>query len=309
MSSMDAVTEMIRGDQLSGNGRAMTADESSLLDIDAETFRASFNRKPFLVRHHLADNRLFALPRLIELSRRLPKEDVEYNAGDIPVNQDPMLTPRTGLSIQETIRRIEDCRSWLVLKNVERDAEYNALLNCCLDQIETLFDSKTTGMCNRQGFIFISSPSSVTPYHMDPEHNFLLQIRGKKYVNIFDGADRSVLSEQELERYLAGAHRNLIFKDEYQQKASVFELTPGQGLHFPVTAPHWVKNGDEVSISFSITFHTPASERRKVVYEVNNRLRGKGINPLPFGRSFLRDSAKFYAFRALRRGKRFIGRG
>ena len=32
----------------------------------------------------------------------------------------------------------------------------------------------------REAFIFISSPNTVTPYHMDPEYNFLLQIRGTK---------------------------------------------------------------------------------------------------------------------------------
>ena len=30
-----------------------------LLEIDGETFRSSFNRAPFLIRHHLADHPLF----------------------------------------------------------------------------------------------------------------------------------------------------------------------------------------------------------------------------------------------------------
>jgi hypothetical protein len=37
-------------------------------------------------------------------------------------------------SIDETIRRIEECRSWMVFKNVERDPAYRALLDTCLDQ-------------------------------------------------------------------------------------------------------------------------------------------------------------------------------
>ena len=44
-----------------------------------------------------------------------------------------------------------------------------------------------------EGFIFVSSPGSVTPYHIDPERNFLLQVRGNKTMHMFDGSDRSLL--------------------------------------------------------------------------------------------------------------------
>ncbi len=290
-------------------GLATVKDRLSepLLELDKEQFRAGFNRRPFTVGHRLADHPMFALPRLIELARRLPTEHVEYNAGNISVNMDPDLTPRTGLSVEETIERIEERCSWMVLKYVEQDSVYRDLLNSCLDEIQELSEPLAPRMCRREGFIFISSPGSVTPYHLDPEYNFLLQVRGKKTVNIFDPSDRSILPEQELERYLNGGHRNMVFKPEYQEKAMRFELTPGKGLHFPVNAPHWVQNGDEYSISFSITFRTPASERRTCVYSVNSYLRNRGITPEPFGRSPLKDSAKYLALRAVRRAKRAMG--
>jgi hypothetical protein len=156
-------------------------------------------------------------------------------------------------------------------------------------------------MCKREAFIFVSSAGSTTPFHIDPEYNFLLQIRGTKFMTVFDREDRSVLSELELENYLSGAHRNLTFKDEYQPKGTVFELPPGVGLHVPVTAPHWVKNGDEVSISLSITFQTPENDRRRTVYRFNAELRKKGLNPAPYGRSKVRDAVKFNAYRVARR--------
>ncbi len=102
------------------------------LDIDAGLFRGKFDREPFLVRHHLCDHPLFALPRLLELARALPEAQVEYNAGDLPLSQDPKLTPRNGLSIEETVRRIAECRSWMALKNVETDPAYGELLHGCL---------------------------------------------------------------------------------------------------------------------------------------------------------------------------------
>jgi hypothetical protein len=279
----------------------------SLLQIDPASFQDHFDRRPFLIRHRLGEHPLFALGRLIELARTLPEDRVEYNAGDIPVSVDPSRTPRTGLSIEETIRRIEECRSWMVLKNVERDADYRALLDACLDQVREHSEARWPGMHLREGFIFVSSPGSVTPYHMDPEHNFLLQVRGRKRLSLFDGADRALLSERELEKFYGRGHRNLVFDDGYQAKAREFELTPGDGLHVPVTWPHWVKNGPEVSVSFSITFRTASSDRREIVYRVNNQLRRLALRPAPVGGSRLGDGAKYLAFRALSHAHRLLG--
>lgn len=277
-----------------------------LLELDRATFISKFNREPFTIRHRLADHPLFALPRLIELARRLPAEHVSYNSGDVPITTGLYKGPQTGLSIEETIRQIEQCRSWMVLKFVEDDAEYRSLLDGCLDEIRPMSEPVAPGMQKRQGFIFISSAASVTPYHMDPEYNFLLQVRGKKRVTMWNPADRAILSERELEDYYSESNFQITFKEEYRDKATAFELTPGDGLHFPVTAPHYVENGDEVSISFSITFQTPASERRRSLYGANARLRQLGFNPAPVGRSALRDSTKHAAFSAYRIAKRVL---
>ena len=266
-----------------------------MLDLDVGELRSSLGSAPFLVRHKLAGHPLFELPRLVELAQRLSAAQVEYNAGDLPVSQDPARTPRNGLSAHETIRRIESCRSWLVLKDVQTAPEYAALLQQLLAEVSASGSRRC--MADRQAFIFVSSPGAVTPYHMDPEENFLLQVRGHKTMHVWDGADRSVLSEQELERFFTGAHRNLAFDQSYQRKARSFQLAPGLGVHVPMTAPHWVQNGPQVSVSFSITFQTQHSQRRKLAHRVNARLRGWGLEPHPVGRSALRDAMKQLAYR------------
>src|SRR5262249_42762090 len=177
---------------------------------------SAFGRAPFLVGHRLARHPLFEFARLLKLARRLPPPSVEYNAGDLAVNQDSHSTPRNGLSAEETIHRIENCKSWMVLKNIEQDMDYRDLLYRSLGEIEARGHPYARGICHREGFVFISSPRAVTPYHADPECNFLLQIRGSKQVSLFDGEDHSLLSEEELERFYSGAHRNLAFKDENQ---------------------------------------------------------------------------------------------
>jgi len=296
---------------LSSTGIAQTAKAANsghrLLNVREETFRAGIGRRPFTIAHRLSAHPLLALPNLIELSRRLPAENVRYNRGDVQPSQRIYTAAKNGLSIEETIKQIENCGSWLVLRFVEQDPEYRALVDECLDEIQTLSEPVMPGMCKREGFIFITSPDSVTPFHADPEYNFLMQIRGTKTASLFDVSDRSIVSEEVLEKYLAEGPFCGEFKDEYQPKAFEFDLNPGDGLHFPLNWPHWVKNGNEVSISFSITFRTPKSERTSCIYSVNHELRKRGFNPTPYGKSALLDNAKFNAYRATRRAKSLLG--
>lgn len=286
-----------------------SAAAGRFLDIDAETFRTHFNRKPFLFRHNLCDHPLFRLAKLAELARTLPPSIVEYNAGKIPVSlPDQDKTPYTGLSAEETVRRIEECCSWMVLKRAEADSECLDVLNRCLDEIEPLSEPLEPGMCEREAAIFVTSPSSITPYHMDKEINFLLQIRGSKTISVFSASDREVLSEVELEKHFTGAaiHRNMVFHERYQERATVFELKAGYGIHIPTTDPHWIRNGDRVSISFSNGFKTRASLQRGMIYNLNGRMRKMGLSPAPYGKDALRDTMKLQVGRALNRAQKWL---
>lgn len=279
------------------------------LTIDAADFAEHFPHRPFRITHQLTNHPLFQLHRLVELSRALPPDLVEYNAGNVAVDQDPSKTPRTGLTVEETIRRIEEANSWMVLKYVERDPAYRQLLLDCLGDVRPLSDRVTPGMSNIEGFIFVTSPHSTTPYHMDPEHNFLLQVRGQKTIHLWDQEDRSILSEQQLESfYVGGIHRNMPYKEEFTAREMRFELQPGDGLHFPITAPHWVRVEDTYSISFSVTFRSNWSDRRSRLYQMNARLRKMGLTPSPIGRSGFRDSTKDVAYRLLRKSRTLMGR-
>jgi hypothetical protein len=283
-------------------------DAGTLIDATPHIIEQDFNRQPFLVRHRLADHKLFDLPQLLKLAQLLPEKSIEYNAGDLPVSIDAGLTPGNGLSVDETLRRIRDCRSWMVLKNVEQDRDYAQLLEQCLNGICLAAGTRITDMHQKEGFIFVSSPGAITPYHIDPEHNFLLQIRGSKVVNIFDPADRQLLPHETLERFHSGFHRNLSLDESHRNRAREFRLESGTGLHFPVTAPHWVRNGDEVSISFSITFRTGESDRRETLYRINSVLRKSGVNPVEPGRTAWRDAVKMGIYNTARGFKHTLQR-
>ncbi|MBU0655398.1 MAG: cupin-like domain-containing protein [Gammaproteobacteria bacterium] len=274
------------------------------LTVAAETFDQCFPDYGFTLQHRLADLPEFELPQLLDLSRKLPADCLEYNAGTVVPGQDPDQTPRNGLSVQETIERIEQCKSWLVLKHVERDPQYRALLDACLDEIYPHAGRKLTGLHDRAAFIFITSPGSVTPFHFDREHNFLLQVRGEKTMHQFDKFDRDILPETAIEdKYVDGsAHRNQPFRDEFQRKAQTFTLNPGDGLFVPINSPHWVQNGNEVSVSFSITFHSDQSDQMARLYKLNGMLRRRlGINPTPVGHSARMDAFKHSGIMAAQR--------
>lgn len=277
---------------------------SRWLRLQAAIVESCLGRRPFAIRHHLGDHALFELPRLVALAATLPADRLEYNAGDLPLTVDPARTPGNGLSAEETLRRIAECRSWMVLKNVERDAAYRQLLMECLAEVRPLCAPGQEFMRDLEAFVFVSSPGAVTPYHMDPEQNFLLQIRGTKTMQVFDPA---VVQAAELERFHSGGHRNLVHRDEHAAQAETFELRPGMGLHVPACAPHWVRNGPDVSVSFSITFRNPASQRQAQVHALNARLRSLGLHPAPAGASAWRDAAKQWAWRVAERAAR-IGR-
>ena len=282
----------------------MSAAGPCLLELDPATMRRRFGRQAFAMRHLLAGHPLFALPRLVELARWLPHSKLEYNAGDVPITLDPKRTPQNGLSPEETIRRIEECDSWMVLKNVELDPEYGGLLDACLAEVAAAGGPRERRMYDREAFVFVSSPGAMTPYHMDPEENFLLQVRGEKTIHVLPADDRRVLSVDELESFYGGAHRNLVFRERYRPLAVPFALAPGAGVHVPVTAPHWVQNGPAVSISFSITFRTRESARRAHAHRVNGHLRRMGLEPRPVGSSVFSDELKHLLLRGVDRVQR-----
>ena len=60
-----------------------------------------------------------------------------------------------------------------------------------VDAAQAAAGKKAGDYSDLQGFIFVSSANSTTPFHVDAEENILIQIRGDKFVHIFDNRDRS----------------------------------------------------------------------------------------------------------------------
>jgi hypothetical protein len=313
-SRLQAERESTDSAQLRNNAELLHAPSPSLIDIQGAEFKENLWRKGFKVNHNLCGCPELQLPSLVDLAQRLPSEHVVYYSGEVDVNQpDPYKRPRNGLCAADTIRQIEESRSWMALRHIEADPQYKALLEGVLEEVYAAAGCTVSGTHREAGFIFVASPNSITPFHIDDEHNFLLQIRGSKEISIWDPMDRAVISEECVENKLQlwkgeGYHNSLPFEDSFQPRASVFHLDPGGGVYFPVGAPHWVKNGPLVSISFSVTFRSAESRRQATVYFMNRKLRKLGLDPVPPGQSGWRDSVKFGMFEAGHRTAGLVGR-
>jgi hypothetical protein len=269
-----------------------------IFNSNGEEFRQSYNCSPFIFSHNLAGNPLFEIPRLVELSKTLSSKD-EYrkprcHVADVPIDHkwaDAQLKER----VSEAIENIAESNAWVLLYSVQVDPDYALLLDRIVTELEN-----QVGMPLRQeitwldAYIFIASPDAVTHYHIDHEATFLFQIKGEREANVFDPKDRLILSEPEIESYFQGNLDAAIYKSENQDKAHVYNLTPGRGVHHPVLAPHCYKNGGGYSIALGVHFCLRSYDLISRVYQVNYFLRKLGFNPTPPGQSALQDRLKIF---------------
>lgn len=277
---------------------------TAIFDSDARVaFAKNYPETPHRLSHNMLDSGLLTIESLAKLGEVLPGHSVEYNRADLPVGIDPEMVEANGLSIGETIRSAENCGSWAVLKNIEQVSEYNRLLLDLLAELKGFIEDKTGKMLRPQGFIFISSPGAVTPYHFDPEHNILLQIRGNKVMTQFPAGDPFYAPDEAHESYHTGGHRNIVWRDELGAGGTAWPLQPGQALFVPVMAPHHVKNGPETSISLSITWRSEWSFAEADARAFNKLLRKFGVIPRAPGRFPAQNGAKSTAWRILRKAK------
>ncbi|MCK0530727.1 cupin-like domain-containing protein [Sphingobium agri] len=281
---------------------AHSAISAQIFDEDAQRiFAGAYPDVPVKLHHGLAGHPLLAIEALAGLADRMPAASVEYNLGKLPLGVRPEDTPANGLSLGETIRTIESNGSWAVLKNVERDAAYGALLDAALAELAPIVDARTGAMLNREAFIFLSSPDSVTPFHMDPEHNILLQIMGEKVMTVFPAGDEELVPAVQSEAFHAGGHRNLHWQEHFRERGTAVRLLPGDAIHVPVKAPHFVENGAGVSVSLSVTWRSERSVAESELHGLNALLRRRGLPIGRIGAQPERQGARRIAYRIMRK--------
>jgi hypothetical protein len=281
-------------------GSSADADVTSaaLIEADPDTFRNSFNRCSFALTHALHRHPLFRLPRLAQLAETMLAAGDQRKflalGGEVASAGSSFESMPRQARVARTIEGLASARNWVKLSSADSfDAEYRELLQQLLHEIARLSGCPLLEEITWSSLtVFLASPHIVTPYHIDHESNFLLQVAGAKDLFLFDCDDRLVLSEQTIESYYAGDYHAARYEPDLQSRARAYRLLPGAGAHHPPLAPHWVRNGDDPSVSVSIGFCMRPIDRRARVYQVNHYLRKLGLKPTPPGISAVRDRIK-----------------
>ena len=291
-----------------------------IVDCDREVFSRDLNILPYEIHHTLAGNPLFQLPALIELAQHVAARtnphmsggDVYFNEGLIEAGTKPNYDrpEEERAAVVDLVRKIEQAQAWIILKHVEREPGYRELLEAAVCDVLEL--SGRADLLRRikwfEAILFITSPNRVTEYHIDRECSWIFQIQGDKQIHLFDRADKDIVPEQELESFYTVDNRASRYKPEFEDRAMVYDMTPGTGVHIPVNTPHWLKNGNNVSVTLNVNFQFRDREIANL-YKANYFLRKAGLKPATPGTWPIADNVKAAALTAALAVKRAIKKG
>jgi len=287
-----------------------TATVSPRFGIQPTLPGAFSTQKVQAIRHNFDQHPLMQLPALARLAKALTptkqcryikpgtKADSSFDHGD----SDPQ-----GRAVDEVFARIEEPGSWIALYNVETDPEYRGFLDEVIAGVRPLVEPQEPGIFSVGGFIFISAPPSVTPFHIDRENNFWLQVRGRKLMSVWDPTDRVVVSAKARNDFIVYAGLDDVkLREGFRERSHEFDVGPGDGVYFPSTSPHmtrcdpgWTAPGDGVSISIGVVFYTSVTRRTAYVHALNLQLRQLGWTPREPGESLWADRLKYPLGRAV----------
>ena len=231
--------------------------------------------------------------------------DLYCDAGKVEITDKWGNIPVPDMPVDEVLRRIRTAGAWVIIKHVELDPRYKSVLDGFAQFVRDIAGpDKQADILNPEMLVIISSPKRITPFHFDGEINFLVQVAGSKEIWICDPKDRDVVSDADIENYYAKTITSGMYKPENEAKAQHFVLQPGEGVHIPTHAAHWVRNGEDVSISLSLNFEFPRWQTD--VHRMNSLLRKLGLSPRKPGIAPGMDKIKGEVFNAARRLKTVV---
>lgn len=226
--------------------------------------------------HELADHPLLSLPALEAAARELPAKHVERrvsgaaNGGDFAMD-----LPADG-EVADTIPAIGSSGNWIMLRFIEQLPRYRDLLLGLMDELAPAL-APLTGPCEAvKGFVFVSAPGTLTPFHFDAEYNILFQISGDKTFTVYP-PEPPFLSLREHEAYHRAGENMLPWDDGFEAQGTAHRLAPGDALYVPYASPHWVRAGEAPSVSLSVTWQNEWSRTTAHALAVNPLLRRFGL--------------------------------
>lgn len=270
----------------------------------------ALSEAPFKLKNSLSGHPLFEDNRLKRLLRMLPRDQVEirtvqllgaddggYRRGELLKGADPV----------DTFERLAEKPAWMLLhESWVHDPEYAELIAQYFQDLSEMIADVGDDVSDIGCWLFLSSGKCVVHFHADPDQSFLNQIRGSKTVLVYP---TRILPESTVERLIYTGNQGVVtYAPEYE--SAVFPsipLAPGETVFLPLFAPHRVINGDGISVSINVGFHTRESRRRRNVHLVNLEMRRLGLRPAPFNLRPTVDSVKQRIHPAIRAKNKFFG--
>jgi hypothetical protein len=266
------------------------------------------------IRHALCSHPLLQLSRLRQLAESFAGSDhLSFVLPNRKKNSAfyTLTESEAKKDIRHTFDQLESPGTWVGIYFAEADPDYRELITSALDSMKPMIEARDPGMYGYSLFFFIAAPPTVTPFHIDRENNFNIQILGRKRLRIWPADDRQAVPDEAIEEFFVnGSLNKLRLREELESRAVDLEISPGEGVYFPTPAGHfvttddtgWAKPGDGVSVSMALTYFTAATRRRAHAHLLNQFMRQRyAAHPKAPGISPWVDAVKDPPARALLR--------
>lgn len=231
--------------------------------------------------HYLHKSELFSDDRLSRLAAKYDNDADSFVAGSASAPDTAFRTVESGkFGTYEAYKLVNTVPLRILFKRVENhDPDFRILRDRLFEQIlEAKPELKDQKLVRFETAIFISSGSTTTPFHFDPEVNFFMQIAGHKEYHVYNPA---TVSEDELDEFYSRQVVDIAqvpLKGRPKDSEHVFQLRAGDGFYQPLNSPHWVRTGEGRSISYSLIFETEAMKKLGRARAFNYYARKLGVN-------------------------------
>jgi hypothetical protein len=251
--------------------------------------RELWARHTVKMRHRLPEMPLFSDDSLAELIETVPAERMIMHTmeGDLSTWKS---VERGGVPGHRVLEAVRAGRIWINMVGIQ---DYDPRFAELMEQIfaDWARDVPEFRTFRRKIGLLISSPNAQVFYHCDPGGQALWQVRGRKRIRLYPPTD-PFLKPAELENVIRSVTgEEITYHAWYDDHAEVYDLEPGDGLHWALNGPHRINNHDELNVSLTSEHYTPRIRRSWAMNYGNGVLRSLGWTP----RSRACEGAAFWA--------------
>ena len=197
-----------------------------------DTHSALWGHQPIELAHQLHETPLFSIETLAELIERYPREQyslVQTGArGSGRVWREGEIGDLNGRQVIDAISR---GGLWLNMRDVAAvDRRYGALIDKMFEEVA----ARVPGFeaWSHQESILISAPDAQVYYHADLPGQALIQIAGRKRVYVYPNTAPFITPQHLEDIAVYNVEVDIPYANWYDQHAKVFDIGPGQMLHW-----------------------------------------------------------------------------